>query len=182
MLPKLYYQIKGNQSIKISLEELFDFITTEPTNTDQYWFNTEETLIILAANAAGGIYAAIEKGDNIEKFPIVYISSEGQAGKIAKSFSELVQLIIQYPYWHDMLRFSDGGDLEKMFEAILYLENERIEVHSDYKEVQHQIIDKLGIVNRSDILENMLKVVFEKPYFRVFSADDNTMSDHLIDI
>lgn len=182
MLPTLYYQIKDKENIKINLEKMFDFIIAESINTEEYWFYAKEKLTILATSASGGVYATIAKGEDIEKFPIVFISSEGKAGKIAKSFSELIQLIIYYPYWQDMLSFSGGGDFEKMIKSIPCLEDERIEFHSNYKRIQKEISDELGLVKDSRLLENLLKEVMEKPFFRVFSTEDDNMSDTLIDI
>src|SRR5262249_44728443 len=40
---------------------------------------------------------------------VVYVSSEGEAGVIAADFKAFIQLIVVYPYWHDILKFSGGG-------------------------------------------------------------------------
>lgn len=44
----------------------------------------------------------------------MYISSEGQAGRIAKNGIELFQILISRPDWRDLLKFSAGGDLDEM--------------------------------------------------------------------
>ncbi len=181
MLPKLYYQIKNNETIKLKLEERFDFIIIdESNNTEEYLFHAKEKLTIFATDGAGGVYTTIEKGDDIEEFPIAFISSEGQSGKIARTFNELIELIIYYPFWQDILKFSSNGDLEQMTKSIPYLEGERIEFIPDYKKVQRVISNELGIVKRSSLLENLLKEVMEKPFFKVFSTEDDNIYDTLI--
>ncbi|WP_066505593.1 hypothetical protein [Abyssisolibacter fermentans] len=180
MLPKLYYEIINNEEIKINLEEKFDFIIIENSTTDEYMFYSKEKLTIFATDGTGGVYATIGDGDDLDKLPIAFISSEGQAGKIAKSFNELIALIIYYPFWKDILKFSGNGDLKQMRKSITYLEEERIEFVSDFKKVQKNISIELRIIKKDNLIENLHKEVMEKPYFTVYSIEDNNTSDTLI--
>lgn len=53
---------------------------------------------------------------------VLYVSSEGRAGIIAKSFEAFIQLVLARPYWRDILKFSGGGDLAEMRRAADALE------------------------------------------------------------
>ena len=78
---------------------------------------------VIAQDCSGGMFALCEAADS-ETQPVLYISSEGEAGIIADDFVTAPQLMIQLPYWRDCLKFSGGGQLEEMYKAIPYLEQE----------------------------------------------------------
>ncbi len=180
ILPELYYKIKSDKDIRRLFEEIFDFIIMEEsTSTEDYLFYSREKLTIFATDGAGGVYATVETDDNHDTF-IVFISSEGQAGKIARSFNQLINLIIHYPFWSDILKFSGNGRLEEMKKSIKPLEDERVEFIPCYLEVQKTIADKLKITKNKKLIEYLYEVVMEEPKFVVFSTIDNNTSDDLI--
>jgi hypothetical protein len=49
-----------------------------------------------------------------EQLPILYVTSEGQAGTIAPHLTALLGTFVGAPYWQDLLKFSGGGDLGEM--------------------------------------------------------------------
>ncbi|KYH28751.1 hypothetical protein CLTEP_27530 [Clostridium tepidiprofundi DSM 19306] len=180
MLPKLYLEINNKESIKNMLEDYCDFILCSPSNnTEEYGFYAKEKLTILATDGSGGVYSVI-KDMNEEKSPIVYVSSEGQAGKIANSFNELLSLIIYYPFWLDILKFSGNGDINRMMEVIPSLEKERIEYIPNYIKIQKEIGDSLGIIKSEKSIEDLREFVLEKPSFTVYSTEDNNPSETLV--
>jgi hypothetical protein len=180
MLPKLYLEINNKENIKDMLENYCDFILCNPSSdTKEYQFYAKEKLTILATDGSGGVYAIISNM-NIEKSPIVYVSSEGQAGKIANSFNELLSLIIYYPFWSDILKFSGDGDINKMIEVIPSLEKERLEYIPYYVQIQKEIGDNIGIIKSEKSIQDLKKIVLEKPAFTVYSTEDDNSSETLV--
>ncbi|GGN11219.1 hypothetical protein GCM10011609_59030 [Lentzea pudingi] len=59
----------------------------------------------LAGDFAGGLFYLC--GDLGAERPVLYASSEGQAGLIADDPREALQLVIGLPHWHDCLTFND---------------------------------------------------------------------------
>ncbi|WIF95467.1 hypothetical protein [Caminicella sporogenes] len=178
ILPKLYLEINKKEDIKEVLEEYCDFILCEPSsNTEEYLFYAKEKLTILATDASGGVYAMISDID-VEKSPIVYVSSEGQSGKIANSFSELISLIIYYPFWKDILCYL--GDINKIKEIIPSLEKDMLKYIPNYIQIQKEVGNSLGIIKSEKIIESFIEVVLEKPDFIVYSIQDDEPSETLI--
>ncbi|MFJ2513527.1 hypothetical protein ACIPEL_20555 [Streptomyces griseoviridis] len=46
--------------------------------------------------------------------PVLYASSEGQAGLIGNSLTEALEIVVGLPSWWDCLKFSGAGDLAVM--------------------------------------------------------------------
>ncbi|GAA0177849.1 hypothetical protein SH2C18_09980 [Clostridium sediminicola] len=180
MLPKLYLEIDSKENIKNMLENYCDFILCKPSNdTEEYMFYAKEKLTILATDGSGGVYAIVGDGD-VEKLSVVYVSSEGQAGKIANSFNELLSLIIYYPFWLDILKFSDNADIDRMIDTVPLLEKERLEDIPDYIEIQEEIGCNLGLAKSKKSINNLRNIVIEKPGFVVCSTEDNNPSETLV--
>jgi len=78
----------------LNIDKGTDWITLSPN------YSTE----VIAGAGSGGVYVAYGEGE-IEKRPILFISSEGQAGKLGNDLSEFVAMIIEIPYWFDLLKF-----------------------------------------------------------------------------
>lgn len=73
----------------------------------------QQTFSVVAGDSSGGAFLACGDGDT-ERRPILYVSSEGQAGRIASNLAELLAMMMALPGWHDLLKFSGGGSLEEM--------------------------------------------------------------------
>lgn len=59
----------------------------------------------VAGDFAGGqFYLCGEVGS---ERPVLYASSEGQAGLVANNLCEAVELVVGLPHWHDCLTFAD---------------------------------------------------------------------------
>ncbi|KKJ93843.1 hypothetical protein [Micromonospora sp. HK10] len=75
----------------------------------------------IAGEGAGGTYYLCGVGS---ARPVIFATSEGQAGLIAASLAEAVELIVAVPYWQDCLKFSGGGSLDEMRLAAARLEHD----------------------------------------------------------
>ena len=110
-------QLQESREIAELLDWPFDFSLTV---TDE---DIEETVLsrqiiydVIATEGTGGVYVAY--GDDASHLrPILYGTSEGQAGRIASNLTELLGLLIEIPYWRDVLKFSSNGELDAMRET-----------------------------------------------------------------
>jgi hypothetical protein len=78
---------------------------------------------LVAGDGAGNYYALLG-APGAEPRPLLYVCHEGQAGVIGRSFEEAIRLIVDLPYWRDLVKFSGGGDLAEMRRAWEIFERE----------------------------------------------------------
>ena len=92
----------------------FDFDMSRAAR-DNAWvkLSPPQPFTVVAGDSSGGVFLAYGDG-TIERRPILYASSEGQAGRLACSLAELLGLMTALPRWHDLLKFSGNGDLQEM--------------------------------------------------------------------
>lgn len=92
----------------------FDFTVTDNKEFGPLWFDTVplEPFEIVAQKSSGCVYALIGP-----KRHVMLATSEGQAGIVALSLKECLELVITYPYWQDVLRFGKG-DLSAMRQVL----------------------------------------------------------------
>ncbi|MDQ0418686.1 hypothetical protein J2Z48_002889 [Croceifilum oryzae] len=98
----------------------------------------------------------------------MYISSEGAAGKIAKSFDEFILILITCPFWTDLLKFSGEGQLAEMRKTLIYLQS-----NEEYIEVgksKTKLATKLSLNLLSiDPVEKLHEAMNSKPEIAVSS-------------
>ena len=104
---------------------------------------------IIAGEGSGGFYVAYGNGETENK-PILFISSEGQAGKLANNLSEFMAMIIEIPYWFDLLKFSGGGQLSEMRKTAQFMVSEFNEDYPDYNKAKVILKNKLALPNLLD--------------------------------
>ncbi|SFX00566.1 hypothetical protein SAMN04487866_101161 [Thermoactinomyces sp. DSM 45891] len=131
-VPNLYSKIVSDSETTNILTWPYDFEIVKPYSIElESDIVVDDQVIIIAKDGTGGLFTLWGK-DNVEKRPIVYISSEGQAGKIAKSFNEFILILVTCPFWFwtDLFKFSGESQLAEMRKALLYLQTaeEYIEV------------------------------------------------------
>ena len=73
----------------------------------------EPRFLVVAGESTGGAFLAYGNGD-FDQMPILYVTSDGMAGKVASNLSEFLGILVALPYWQDLLKFSRGGDLAEM--------------------------------------------------------------------
>ncbi|MBM6616320.1 hypothetical protein [Bacillus suaedaesalsae] len=156
-MKSLYNKIIDNPEIAEVLTDYFDFeILGVPSyNTESYYFNVEDTVKVIAQDAAGGVFAFVGSDDE-ENLPIIYISSEGQAGKVGRNFKEFISLMVSCPNWQDLLKFSGNGQLSEMVKALSFLEDELLEDFPNIEDVKKTVRSELSI----DIIFNPADVLF----------------------
>jgi len=158
------------------LEQYCDFIMCE--NEEDYLFYSKEKFNIFAKDKGGGVYGFIGGIGDIEdeNFPIAYVSSEGQSGKIANNLKDLLSLIIFYPFWIDLLK-QYNEDIQKIIKLCI---KERVVDMPNFYEIQQTIADNLGIKRQDCSIESLFNCLSEEPKFIVYSTDDNNPSENLL--
>jgi hypothetical protein len=78
----------------------------------------------IAGDFTGGTFFLCGERRSIR--PVLYASSEGQAGLIGHSLAEALEVMIGLPSWWDCLKFSGGGDLVTMQAAVEHLQREEL--------------------------------------------------------
>ncbi len=79
----------------------------------------------VAGDFTGGTFFLC--GDRSMTRPVLYASSEGQAGLVGGSLAEALEIMVGLPCWWDCLKFSGGGDLAAMQTAAEHLERDLAE-------------------------------------------------------
>ena len=96
---------------------------------------------IAGDGTAGAFYLC---GADTSARPVLYASSEGEAGVIARDFAEAVDLMIGLPYWRDCLGFSNNGDLDTMQKVATLLQSDLPANHPDADADQSRAAELIG--------------------------------------
>ena len=99
---------------------------------------------MVAVDGTGGAFIAYGPGP-IESRPILHATSEGQAGRVGSSLSEFVGILIQLPFWGDLLKFSGGGKLPEMRRVVGYLEADYAEEEPELDVIRERICSELAV-------------------------------------
>ncbi len=176
---KVLEKLKSDKRYQEIFEYYYDFIFDCQIDCRAEPFTATQPLTIVARDGSGGIYAAVGEG-NIEELPISYIDSEGQYGIIAKSFNSLISLIVQYPFWRDILAFSENCKIDYMIQMVELLKRERLEFRPDIENITLQIIEEfvedIGITT----LEELRIMLLNKSDFKVYLTKDGSRYGTLI--
>ena len=165
----LHKKILSRPELNDILQEYFDFEIIEPSlNTEEYFFKTYEKAIVIAKDASGGIFALVGNGE-LENNPVIYISSEGDAGKVGGDFEEFLAVMVTCPYWLDLLKFSGNGQMSEMIKTLPFLNDEILEDFPEIENVKGKVIFELSIKKISDPVETLHKSIVSDPQISVFS-------------
>lgn len=105
--------------------------------------------VAIASEAAGGMYLLGASGN------LLYVTSEGSAGVIASSLTEGLQIMVAFPYWHDLLKFSGGGDIAEMRRAIPYLEKDLLKNEPEIESYRRFLKSELSLPEASDPIASL---------------------------
>lgn len=144
-----YYDLQPID-IADTLVESFDFELCH-ANDDYSWIKLDPNLpfTVLACEGSGGVFLAYGNLE-LEKRPILFASSDGQAGKVANNLPEFLALLMVIPYWSDLLKFSGNGDLSEMRKTALFMESEYCEEYPELSEARELIQSRLALPQIED--------------------------------
>ncbi|MGF1759970.1 hypothetical protein L4D76_18935 [Photobacterium sagamiensis] len=144
------YSDLQSADIADALGESFDFELCR-ANDDSSWIKLDPNLpfTVLAGEGSGGVFLAYGNLE-LEKRPILFASSEGQAGKVANNLPEFLALLMAIPYWFDLLKFSGNGDLSEMRKTALFMEPKYCEDYPESSEARELIQSHLALPEIED--------------------------------
>jgi hypothetical protein len=128
----------------------------------------------IARDGTGGVFLLYGSDEYL-----IHITSEGQAGVIARDLAEGIALMVSYPYWRDLLKFSGGGQLNEMRRVVPFLERE---MHEDYPEIdEHRTLlrEKLSLGETGDAIHLLHRAVAKLGQGIVVVAPDGTEFESL---
>ncbi len=128
----------------------FDFDLVRSTG-DHSWVTLSQPFKfdVLAGDGTGGLYLAYGNG-RLEERPVLYVSSEGQAGKIADNLDAALGVILMLPHWMDVLKFSGGGVLSEMRKTAASLGEEYEVDNPDLPAVRDRVFAELRLTKPND--------------------------------
>src|SRR5215470_2964828 len=100
---------------------------------------------VIARDGSGGEFIALRPSARV-----LWVSSEGEASVIAADLEELVSLLVMYPYWRDLLRFST---IDEMRQAVPRLEQSWLD--EEFGEAREFLKMKLGLSDESDPIDKL---------------------------
>lgn len=144
-------QLDSIEGLREQLAEHFDFCFSDDL-AEATGFRVEgpESFAPIAKEGAGGVFLV-----GYESGAILYVSSEGQAGIVAKSLTEFLQLLIAHPYWQDLLKFSGGGNVTEMKRAVQPLEQELVDEIPDIEEKRAALYRRLKLQPAKDPISSL---------------------------
>jgi hypothetical protein len=167
-----YQKISKDPELVDALLEYYDFEIVDPTtNSYEYFFKADEEITVIAQDASGGTFVLI--GSMIDDVsPVIYISSEGQAGKVGRNFEEFFKLMIVCPYWRDLLKFSGDGQLSEMLKAQPFLQEDTIEDFPEIISVKAKVLSTLSLNEEVDPVVKLYQSMISEPSVSIFSLED----------
>lgn len=158
----LYKRIVRNTELVDIFAEYYNFEIVEPTtNSYDYHFKANEEVTIIAQDASGGTFALFGSGDD-ETLPVVYISSEGQAGIVGKNFEQFIKIMIECPYWIDLLKFSGNGQLHEMLKVRPFLIDDTLEDFPEIMSVKEKVLSILSLKEIVNPVESLYESMISK--------------------
>ncbi|MDI9889365.1 hypothetical protein QMZ92_34900 [Streptomyces sp. HNM0645] len=100
------------------------------------------SLEVVAGDFTGGKFYLCGEGPDR---PMLYASSEGEAGLIASDFSGALGLVVGLPYWRDCLKYSEDGDVASMQAAASFLQRDMLANDPEVVPAQSRVAGALGL-------------------------------------
>ena len=157
------------EAVEVILGDTFDFELCR-ANDDTSWITLEPNspFTVIAGEGSGGVFIAY--GDSkLEYRSILFVSSEGQSGKVGNNLPQFISMILAIPYWLDLLKFSGGGDLSEMRKAARFME---LEYKEDFPELSADIL-KIKSRIRLLVIEDPIELL----HSCVHSTDCSVVAD-----
>jgi hypothetical protein len=144
--------LRANKAIRDMLWH-FDFVVVDHNEYGPVWFDTAplEPFEIVAQRSTGCVYALT----GAQRHALL-ATSEGQAGIMAASLQECLELVIAHPYWQDVLRVGKR-DLSEMRQVlrdrIEQFEEEALDDNPEIEEIRPLLRAQLGLAEPRDPLK-----------------------------
>lgn len=158
--------LQTSSDVKRMLEFDFDFRPVPiGSKSALFHFNDGTAFELIGTDASGGEFALCEKRD-LPTRPFLHVSSEGQAGVLARSLERGLSVIIDLPYWSDCLKFSGNGQLSEMRQVIPLSESDLLAKKPQFDLKRKALRNYLGISQMPDAIQELHSSITElsSPY------------------
>ncbi|MBP2402158.1 hypothetical protein [Streptomyces syringium] len=139
----LLQQISEDRELAVLLADVFEFDIRRKVDGESTRLASGLPLEGIAGDFTGGMFYLCGTPDLCR--PVLYASSEGDAGIIATDLSEALALVAGFPYWRDCLKYSAGGDLSAMESATAFLCHDMMENCPTIGAEQYRVAAALGL-------------------------------------
>lgn len=114
-LADLSRRIAEDSELSTLLANAFEFDVERKVESESSRLASGVPLECIAGDFTGGMFYLC--GPAGYPRPVLYASSEGEAGVVAANLGEALELVVGLPCWRDALGYSEGGDLGAMESA-----------------------------------------------------------------
>jgi hypothetical protein len=150
------------------LADAFEFDVRRGAVADDSNLASGSPLESIAGDFTGGTFYLCGNPESTR--PVLYASSEGEAGIIAKNLSEALALVVGLPYWRSCLTYSADGDLGAMESASAFLQREMMTSRPTIDAEQSRAAELLGLpLEPASVLVSRLRVAVKSFGSDVFS-------------
>ncbi|MDJ0380139.1 hypothetical protein [Streptomyces sp. G-G2] len=115
----LLHQINEDHEISTLMANVFEFDVRRKSGGEFPRLTSDLPLEGIAGDLTGGMFYLCGAAESTR--PVLYASSEGDAGVIATDLRDALALIVGFPYWRDSLKYSASGELSAMESATTFL-------------------------------------------------------------
>lgn len=109
--------------------EVCEFDLSRGDHGEPVHLSSGQALEGIAGDFTGGTFFLC--GQRRPTRPVLYASSEGQAGLIGRSLADALEVMVGLPSWWDCLKFSGDGDLATMRSTAEHLQRDEIKDEPD---------------------------------------------------
>lgn len=143
----LLRRIRENTDLAAFLAEFPEFDINRHEPRDEPRLTSGTPLHAIAGDFTGGMFYLC--GDEPPTQPVLYASSEGEAGVIAPSLPDALDILIGLPYWRDCLTYSADGDLDTMQSAAALLQQDLSQDRPEADAAQAHAAELIGSARRT---------------------------------
>ncbi|MFI6332456.1 hypothetical protein ACIBBG_29625 [Micromonospora chersina] len=135
--------VRHDLSLAALLGEVCEFDLTRGDHGEAVRLSSGQALEGIAGDFTGGTFFLC--GERRWRRPVLYASSEGQAGLIGHSLTEALEIMIGLPSWWDCLKFSGSGDLVAMQSAAEHLQRDELRDQPDIRAKRVRLATALSL-------------------------------------
>lgn len=159
------------------LKTFFDLELGHPDSFPQPYFTIQgdEHYVQFGVEGSGGSFLLGSRNGHV-----LYVSSEGSAGIVSPSLTRFLAILIAFPYWQDILKFSHGGKLKEMRKAAELLEPELQEDEPDIDAARSELARNLELDTSLDYVDLLHRAVSDKHWRVVVMSMEGGMYDPLV--
>ena len=170
----LLHELRTSSEARKILADDFDFEPVPPSTTSSlFQFNDGTSFELVGIDSTGGEFALCERR-SLPTRPLLYASSEGQAGVLARSLESGLSTLVDLPYWYDCLKFSGGGLLAEMRRVVPLSESDLIAENPQIVSRRGALRTILGLAQIPDSVQALHSALTElSPLYLVFGPDDS---------